>query len=502
MEQALLTLRNLTVAVRIPGPAKGDAQGYLLPRGPVTVMHPFGASRFYRHGWHSWSPVDWVSLAQPPKRPTVERERWYMGDDAGYLVRSRHGGNAVGAVEGRDGLVLLLGALHVGARVEADDEVLRGFFEDGGGQGAGNALPEGWFVAYGDPVTVFGQYAELLGRRLGRRRVATAPRVWCSWYSFYGQISEEVLTDVLHGLTGLEFDVFQVDDGWQRCIGDWEPNERFPSGMEAMAGRIRAAGLKPGLWLAPFIVAPASRLYRDHPEWLLKDQDGHLAVAGHNWGDYYYALDTTHPGAEQWLRELIARVRRWGYEYLKLDFLYAAAMPGQRFRALPREQAYRHALRVIREAAGDDAFVLVCGAPVIASLGLADAIRVGPDVAPFWEAPFATGGLLERSWPGTRNAVCTSLHRLWLQPLIHTDPDVVYFRSRYNLLTPQQRTWLQDLARVAGFRATSDPPQWLSADEHRELASFLQERSAVERLGLYRYRVDGREVDFSVVVSS
>lgn len=176
--------------------------------------------------------------------------------------------------------------------------------------------------------------------------------------------------------------MFQVDDGWQQSIGDWEPNERFPSGMAALANRIRAAGLRPGLWMAPFIVAPCSRLYREHPEWLLKTKDGQPAVAGYNWGDYYYALDTTHPGAAEWLRNLIAGVRAWGYEYLKLDFLYAAAMPGCRFRAVPREQAYREALRAVREAAGDAAYLLVCGAPVIASLGIADAIRIGPDVAP------------------------------------------------------------------------------------------------------------------------
>lgn len=500
MENVLLTLPGLTVPARTAGAPRATAGGVLLPRGPVAVLHPFGMTRFYRHGWHSWSPVDWVSLARPPERPGVPRERWYMGDDAAYLAGPRHGGSAVGAVEGPHGAVLLLGALGVGARVEADDEVLRGFIEEGAGEEAGEASPDGWFLGYGDPVSVFARYAELLGERLGKRGLGSAPRVWCSWYSFYRDISEAQMAEVLEGLQGLAFDVFQIDDGWQREIGEWEPNERFPSGMAAMAERIRRAGFKPGLWMAPFIVAPASRLYREHPEWLLKDVDGRPAVAGYNWGDYYYALDTTHPEVEKWLRELISKVRGWGYEYLKLDFLYAAAMPGPRYRSLHREQAYRQALRVIREAAGDEAYILVCGAPVIASVGLADAVRIGPDVAPFWEVPYGTGSLLERSWPGSRNAVCTSLNRLWLQPLIHTDPDVVYFRSRYNLLTPKQKAWLQDLARVSGFQGTSDPPGWLDAEERQAMAAFIEARPTVERLGPYRFRIDGREVDFQAAL--
>ncbi|MEW6045316.1 MAG: glycoside hydrolase family 36 protein, partial [Bacillota bacterium] len=211
----------------------------------------------------------------------------------------------MGAVEAPDGRVLLLGALGVGARVEADEEVLRGFFEEGSGEQAEEASPDGWFVGYGDPVSVFARYAELLGERLGKRGAGSAPRVWCSWYSFYRDISAAQMAEVLQGLQGLAFDVFQIDDGWQREIGEWEANERFPSGMAAMAERIRRAGFKPGLWIAPFIVAPRSRLYREHPEWLLKDADGRPAVAGYNWGDYYYALDTTRPEVGKWLGELI-----------------------------------------------------------------------------------------------------------------------------------------------------------------------------------------------------
>jgi len=43
-----------------------------------------------------------------------------------------------------------------------------------------------------------------------------------------------------------------VDDAWENMVGDWEPNERLPSGMGGLAEAIRDAGCVPGIWVAPF----------------------------------------------------------------------------------------------------------------------------------------------------------------------------------------------------------------------------------------------------------
>jgi alpha-galactosidase len=58
---------------------------------------------------------------------------------------------------------------------------------------------------------------------------------------------------------------------------------------------------------------------------------------------------------------------------------------------------------------------------------------------------------------------------------------------------------LVDLAHVCGFRATSDLPEWLDADERVALESFLTSRPEVQQVGRYRFLLDGREVDFSDV---
>jgi alpha-galactosidase len=330
----------------------------------------------------------------------------------------------------------------------------------------------------------------------GRNR---AGNVWCSWYAYYEDITEQQLNKDIDALHGLPFDVVQVDDGWEEGVGDWQPNHKFPSGMGALAERITDAGMTPGLWVAPFIALPGSRLATERPELLLRDEHGALVVAGYNWGTGYYALDVTLEATKDHLAELTQRlVHDWGFRYLKLDFVNAAAAPGVRADGTGREEAYRDALALIRRAAGDDVYLLGSGALLLPSLGILDGLRSGPDVAPMWQN-YASD---DPSDAMARNAVVNTLHRLWHAPVAEVDPDVVYFRSRLNLLTEQQQAWLRDLAVICGFRAVSDPPSWLRPDELQAMTEYLSVSSQVERLGRYQYRIDGREVDFTAAVEA
>jgi alpha-galactosidase len=269
--------------------------------------------------------------------------------------------------------------------------------------------------------------------------------------------------------------------------------------MTVLAGKIRAAGYTAGLWLAPFVVQPSSRLFQDHPEWLLRDRYGKPVIAGHNWGDDFFGLDVTRPGVQKWLTDTIQQVKSWGFDYLKLDFLYASALPGVRYQKLPGEIAFRKGMEIIRYAAGDDAYILACGAPILATLGIADSVRVGPDVAPFWDNADRSNYLHDLTGPGTLNAIRTTLHRLWLRPLIHVDPDVAFFRTQYNLLNPEQKALLQDLVLITGFRATSDLPAWLAPDERLALLRFFQAEPHIAQVDRYRYKLEDRLVDFGAL---
>jgi alpha-galactosidase len=457
----------------------------------LTLNLPSEPKRYLYSGWQSWSMTAWVDTDRPihPMRPKNQQSR--VADPL-YVNDRRPNGSWYGAVEMADGQVLFLGAIGIDAHVALEGSILKGWCENGCAE---------WFLGYGNEADILSRYVELLGERLGLGFSKSSPRVWCSWYSLYTEIQEQDLIKILADLgpygspQGMQFEVFQIDDGWQRGIGDWEANNKFPSGMEWLATRIKSSGRIAGLWLAPLLIVPSSSIYREHPDWLLHDRQGALVSAGFNWSEPLYALDTTHPAVSDWLARLMEKVRAWGFDYLKLDFLYAGALPGKRHVDMPRELAYRNGLKNIRKALGD-AYLLACGTPILPSLGLCDGLRIGPDVAGRWASRRDDLLLRNFSIPGVRNAIRTALNRLWLQPLVNTDPDVVYFCNSQSNLTPEQKCLLQDLAQICNFKATSEIPAWLTDSELSALHEFLEHKPEIRKTGRTSYQIDGREVDF------
>ncbi len=470
-------------------PMSGNSQ--IISAASLRLRLPQPPKKFYRHGWQSWTLTTWLNPNDPPF-PVRATEFRAKDEDPGYAFHKIHISAWVGAVELAEDDILLLGALNLSGRVELDGIVLHGFYyvEEQESQ---------WLVMRGKEDEVFSKYAQALEQIFGKGRFPKAPRVWCSWYSLYGWVNERLFVNALSDFGNMPFDVFQLDDGWQLAHGDWEANPKFPSGMKSLAENILATGRTPGIWLAPFMVSDKSQLAKNHPDWLLRDEMGNPIQAGITWSGTPLCLDVSHPQVLEWLDQLIRKVRGWGYEYLKLDFLYIGGLNGKRYQEIPREVAYRNALQVIREAAGD-AYILACGALIIPSLGLCDGIRVGPDVSPFWLNTPLTVWLNNPNDTSTQNAIRTSLHRLWLSPLVNIDPDVLFFRSKYNSLKPHEKQLLQDLGNISGFRATSDLPQWMNASDKETLMKFLESIPMVQKRKRYEYEIDGRAVDFGPAI--
>jgi len=277
-------------------------------------------------------------------------------------------------------------------------------------------------------------------------------------------------------------DYVQVDDGYQAEIGDWlTPNDKFPHGMGWMAEQIRAVGFDAGIWTAPFIARSGSRLLAEHPEWFVKNRRGHPRFALYNplWGKWgsCYALDTTHPGALDWLRQTFHTIAHdWGYRILKLDFLFAAALPGCRYdpRAT-RAAALRRGLEAIREAAGEQAFLLGCGCPLGPAVGVVDAMRIGPDVAPFWTNFGSRVPCRDLHGLATKHAIRNTLarallHRRWWL----NDPDCLMVRDTKTELTIAEVLSLATVIAVTdGMIVLSDRVERLSAERRRILQRTL-----------------------------
>ncbi len=307
---------------------------------------------------------------------------------------------------------------------------------------------------------------------------------WCSWYHFYQDISEEKIRANVKAATETQetmpLDLIQIDDGFQAQIGDWfEFDPDFPNGVAPLAREIREAGFTPGLWLAPFIVHTKSRLARNHRSWLLRNRWGLPVNAGFVWNNFNKALDLTHPEALQYACDVVrVAAHEWGYPYLKLDFLYAAALNGRyRDRTKTRAQVLRMGLEALREAVGPDVELLGCGAPIGPSVGIFDAMRIGADVAPRWmpkemglEAPVRD----ETPLPSTRNALLNTLtraplHRRWWV----NDPDCLLIRPDSELTLPEVHSLATAIALTGGALLLSDDLPKLPADRLRIVEQLL-----------------------------
>ncbi|MFJ6897909.1 glycoside hydrolase family 36 protein [Streptomyces hokutonensis] len=420
--------------------------------------HPFTAlasvpvnprtARVHEEGWQSWSPSGAYPLGARPYRPANANWATVCYRPGATVPAEVFQGEGLLALDPGDG-----SPARLWAAVDPTGSVpsIRLSVRDGVAEIAADGPVKEWT---GTTVqSVLGDWADSLALPSPR----PAPTVWCSWYEYFTAVTEDDIHENLRAMDTLDLpiDVVQIDDGYQKALGDWLTlSGRFRS-RAGIADTIRARGRRAGIWTAPFLVDPASDLAAEHPEWLVRDPAGGFAHAGRNWGHDLCVLDPTHPGAAAYLTEVYATLRTEGYDYFKADFLYAGALDGVRHKEVDAVEAYRAGIALIREAIGPDAYLLGCGAPILPSIGLFDAMRVSPDTAPH-RRPEAD----DYSQPGQDSAEFTGFARQWQHGHLWTnDPDCLMARPAVET----RERWAAHVEATGGLMASSD--RLLSLDQ-------------------------------------
>ena len=284
-------------------------------------------------------------------------------------------------------------------------------------------------------------YADLLARENNVKRNHLDPLVWCSWYRYYDALEWKDVLKNLEMAPSFGFEVFQIDDGYETNIGDFlDVKEGFPDLYE-IARKVRERGMKAGIWVAPFIASESSKLFRKQPDWFVKEGEKPVPVL-RNWGRDIYALDLTRRDVLDHVEGLFRKLRSIGFEYFKVDFLFAGAVPGERQRGGPIE-AYRMGMEAIRRGAGS-AFVLGCGAPLLPSIGLVDGMRVGEDTSESWEGDEIS----------MKNALRNAITRYFFSRVWRNDPDCLILRK--SVPENQRRVFALTAGALDGLICVSD----------------------------------------------
>ena len=122
-------------------------------------------------------------------------------------------------------------------------------------------------------------FHRLYRTRLARGEWRDRPRpvLINNWEGTYFDFDEERLVAIATVAAELGVELFVLDDGWfgrrdkdDRSLGDWVVDRRkLPNGLEGLVARIRALGMRFGLWIEPEMVNADSDLYRAHPDWVI-----------------------------------------------------------------------------------------------------------------------------------------------------------------------------------------------------------------------------------------
>lgn len=406
-----------------------------------------GEYSFFKNGFQSWSPSLEIKREPPPPRILIKALALHW-DDPGYLKEISYfqkshfltylrSGDQYLYLEAQDLPIPLVHFLFRGKTLKVVSEIRR----SGPNQ-----------------FTFLDLKMERLSALHPARKKMERIFGWTSWYYYYNRVRPEDVLLNLELSRNFPFPLtyLQIDDGWEKAIGDWEENEKFKGRLRELALKIKDTGYRPGIWLAPFIVEKKSRTFKRR-DWLLKDESGRSQVAGFNpvWGGHFYALDPTHPEVQSYLRERIETFREMGFELFKMDYLYSLALQGEHFKEnLSRREVIEEGLSLLNSACGD-APILGCGAPLLTSRAY-DFLRIGPDVADKWEDKLIRlaghiGGVEAKSCLSNTLSRFFLDGRFWL-----SDPDVLILR-RGKLNPEQSRTLILANFLLSHFHFYSDP---------------------------------------------
>ncbi len=107
------------------------------------------------------------------------------------------------------------------------------------------------------------------------------PVLYNSWEATEFGVNEAGQEALAEKAASIGVERFVMDDGWfgernndTAGLGDWYPNpQKFPHGLKPLIDKVRSLGMDFGLWVEPEMVNPDSKLYREHPDWVLNFPD-------------------------------------------------------------------------------------------------------------------------------------------------------------------------------------------------------------------------------------
>jgi alpha-galactosidase len=319
---------------------------------------------------------------------------------------------------------------------------------------------------------------------------------WSTW-DYYGRVYDT--KDIIKNIDQLVLDeksanIIQIDGGWWTARGDYlSVRDNLEGGLKAIATYAKSKGFRAGIHLDGFRADKNSEVYREHPNWFLKDQDGETIVEPIDKVDTfmrYIYFDYSNPAVCEYMKNVLQTIRTdWGYSYFKIDFMRYGLLQtimdvhgrdGKKGTKLVTKvvafnndmtsvERTRAGLKAMREGI-DDAFFLACSSIFGPTLGIVDGLRTGGDISPRFE--FYKTRVLQNGGNFYLNSVVTQndADYLVLRNKNDEEPERAWGKHKFggNTTYDEAKMWSDYVALYGGIKINSDNLLTLR-DERKEL---------------------------------
>lgn len=150
-----------------------------------------------------------------------------------------------------------------------------------------------------------------------------------SWEGVYFDINEKGMQQMMKDIASMGGELFVMDDGWfgdkyprnngESSLGDWTVDtNKLPHGIQGLIDTAKENGIRFGLWIEPEMVNSISRLYEEHPEYVIKASNREPAKGR---GGTQMVLDLANPKVQDIVFNIVDTLltKYPGLDYIKWD---------------------------------------------------------------------------------------------------------------------------------------------------------------------------------------
>jgi alpha-galactosidase len=196
-------------------------------------------------------------------------------------------------------------------------------------------LPRSYVAVYSgdyyEPLRLYSNALQQEGMTLARPNAEDYNISWCGW-GYESEVTPAQMLGTIPKLKEFNIKWATLDDRWFENYGDWEPRQdTFPGdAIKKMVDDFHQRGIKVQIWWLPIGVEDGegkyhshrygtARVVKDHPDWLILNQDGKHAHMVRGLG----ALCPALPAVQDHFRHLSEKfIRDWGFDGHKLDNVF------------------------------------------------------------------------------------------------------------------------------------------------------------------------------------